>query len=189
MNSPLRAISRPLKARLTVEDFLLLGEHGAFAANTRTELIEGEIWYVNSMYTRHGRMMTELAIEFGNALRNMSNALYPMVGVSTRIDDYSLPEPDLVISNYDGEGVVPLEAAALLVEVSDSTLDIDLGRKLRIYARAGIAEYWVIDLKAAKVIQMWSPEGEGYRERREVPLGKCVEAATIAGLAVPTIVI
>ncbi len=38
-----------------------------------------------------------------------------------------------------------------LIEISDSTLSKDLNEKQRIYAQAGILEYWVVDVKAKKV--------------------------------------
>ena len=186
MNLSLPLITTPEKARLTAEDFLLLDKHGAFDAYSKAELLDGEIWYVDGQHSRHARIKTRLAREIGNVLEELGGELEPMCGPATRLDDRSLLEPDIVVTDYKGSHVVPLETVALLVEVSDTTLDIDLGRKLRIYARAGIPEYWVVDVQAGKVLQMWSPEAEGFRERREVALGERLEAVTIAGLAVPT---
>jgi Uma2 family endonuclease len=184
MNSHFRAVTHPEKVRLRVDDFLLLNEHGAFADYSKTELLEGEIYFMNAQHSRHARIKTELAVELTFALREMGSELRPIVEASTRVSDYSLPEPDIVVTSYKGPHVVPLETVALLIEVSDTTLKIDLGAKQRIYAAAGVPEYWVIDAVGGKLHQMWSPQGEGYAERREVALGARVEAVTVAGLGV-----
>ena len=186
MNNPFRAVATPEKVRLTVEDFLLLDESGAFADYSKTELLDGEIWSMNAQHSRHARTKTELAFELGLAVRAMGSDLRPIVEPSTRISDHSLPEPDIVVTDYKGPHIVPLETVALVVEVSDTTLDTDLGRKLRIYAGAGVPEYWVVDLPAGKVHQFWRPGGDAYAERRETALGQRIESATIAALAIET---
>lgn len=186
MNAPVRFATTPEKARLRVEDFLLLDESGAFADYHKSELIDGEIYVMNAQHSWHARAKTQLAVELALALRTMKSDLAPIVEVSTRVSDYSLPEPDIVITRYRDRGVVPLESVALLVEVSDTTLDIDLGRKKRIYAEAGIPEYWVVDLKGSQIIRMWEPSGKDYRQREEIALGAIVRSVTIAGLEVPS---
>lgn len=75
---------------------------------------------------------------------------------------------------------------ALLVKVADTTLDIDLGRKLRIYAEAGVPEYWVVDLNGGRVIRMWEPVRDCYGQRDDVALGQQLESATIRNLAIMT---
>jgi len=49
----------------------------------------------------------------------------------------------------------------LLIEVADSTLKRD--RKAKIYARANISEYWIIDINQQRVIVLQDPQGETYR--------------------------
>jgi Uma2 family endonuclease len=184
MNSLANTASRPGKLKLTVDEFLLLDKSGALDGYAKTELLDGEIWFMNAQLSRHARMKTDFAIELALVLRSMGTNLRPIVEVATRISDHSLPEPDIVLSDYTGDDCLPLENLALVVEVADASLRIDLGRKLRIYAAAGVPEYWVVDVRNRKLHQMWSPEGKAYRERREVALGDAVQAETIAGLRV-----
>lgn len=188
MNAPFRASTRPEKLRLRVEDFLLLDAKGAFDAFSKTELIEGEIWYMNAQHNRHARTKTQMAVALANALLALDSPLEPSIEVSTRIGAYSLPEPDIVVTSYTGPDIVPLETVALIVEVADTTLKVDMGRKLRIYAAAGIPEYWVVDLKADRINRMWLPSGNAYGGMDQVMLGQRIEAATIAGLAIATAV-
>jgi hypothetical protein len=50
----------------------------------------------------------------------------------------------------------------------------------------GVAEYWVVDVKARVIHQMWSPQREAYAERGEGKFGDRIEAVTIEGLTVNT---
>ncbi len=186
MNAPFRIMTTPEKVRLRVEDFLLLDQSGAFADYTKTELIEGEIYVMNAQYSRHAQAKTDLAFALMQALSATGSDLRVTVEVATRIGEHSLPEPDIVLTSHRGEGVVPLETVALIVEVSDTTLGIDMGRKLRIYAEAGVPEYWVVDVEGRVIHQMWGPSGEGYMERREHRFGAVIEAATLSGVMVDT---
>lgn len=186
MNAPLEPSTRPQPVKLTVEDFLLLDESGAFANYAKTELIDGEIFAMNAQHSWHARTKTLLAVEFNNALRAMNSNLEAWNEPSTRVSDHSLPEPDVAVTSYRGRGIVPLESVALLVEVSDSSLDIDMGRKLRIYAEAGVPEYWVIDLNGGLAVRMWEPVGQTYAQRDATALGQQLASMTIDGLSVAT---
>ncbi len=74
----------------------------------------------------------------------------------------------------------------LAIEISVSTLKMDLGRKLHLYARHGIPEYWVVDPEAAVIHQYWEKADNGYAKVREIALGEPITAATIPGLSVET---
>lgn len=189
MNSQFRAVTTPEKARLRVEDFLLLNDNGAFAEYSKTELIEGEIYFMNAQHSRHARIKTQLAVELTIRLRALASDFQPIVEASTRISEDSLPEPDIVVTSYKGPSVVPLDTVALLIEVSDSTLETDLGRKADLYAAAGVPEYWVVDVNENRVLMHANPrsDGSGYDGQLDVPFGQVLHAATIAGLEVATV--
>lgn len=182
---PLNTSPLPLKLRL--DDYLLLDASGAFDQYTKTELIEGEIFFMNAQHRPHALAKMELYDALRDGLRAIGSTLRPIVEASIAIPERSAPEPDIVVtSEPKGEGLIPLASVALVIEVSDTTLGNDLGRKAALYARHGIAEYWVADLEARIIHQLWRPHGEAYAERREGPFGEPVEAATIMGLAVET---
>ena len=65
----------------------------------------------------------------------------------------------------------------LLIEVADTTLRTDLGRKARIYASAGIVEYWVVDLNSQMVYVHRAPVDGAYRTRTELLRGAELSAA------------
>lgn len=180
------ALTTPHLAKLRVADFLLLAEAGAFNDYARTELIEGEIWVVNAVHRRHARIHAELTIEIGAALKAAGSKLVVYTAPSTELSDDSLPEPDLAIGEVSEAKIFPGPAIRVAVEISDTTLDTDLGRKAGLYARYGVPEYWVVDVNASVIHQMWAPEKSGYSEHRTVPFGNDLSAATIADLIVET---
>lgn len=86
-----------------------------------------------------------------------------------RIPEYDEPEPDIAIvrgSDNDYKYRTPVPAdVALLVEVSESTLDRDRGEKLSAYASGGIPVYWIVNLVDGQVEVYTGPGPAGYQSR------------------------
>jgi Uma2 family endonuclease len=84
--------------------------------------------------------------------------------------DRNLPEPDLAVVKEAPEAYARRRPdggdAVLVVEVSDSSLAQDLGFKAALYARAGVPEYWVLDLKNQILYVHVDPKAGLYGERR-----------------------
>lgn len=88
----------------------------------------------------------------------------------------SEPEPDVRVVRGDRRDYLERHPGpadvALVVEVSDATLERDRTLKLRTYARAGIPVYWILDLRNRRLEVYTEPSGvhgnAGYRRRREV---------------------
>ncbi len=179
----------PRKVKLTIADFLRLNDAGAFDQYSKTELIDGEIVAVNSQFTGHARFKTRMSHRLQDVLDAKMPDFLAMVEVSVAIHPRGLPEPDIVVTNFQETGrvPVPVETIVLIVEVSDTTLRFDLGKKAKLYAAAGVPEYWVADLQGGIMHKLWAPVGKHYTERRELPFGQRVEAMTIAGLGVETV--
>ena len=184
MNAPQTYLNAPRPYRFNVEEFMLLSESGAFDDCGKTELIDGEIFYMNSQLTRHARTKSNLFVEIALALRAMNSDLTAVVEVAVHLSDESMPEPDIVITSYKGDRAVPLETVALVIEVSDTTLDTDLGRKLELYAKAGVPEYWVVDVNENRVLMHMAPVDGDYPGQIDVPFGELLISGTIEGLQV-----
>lgn len=178
----------PVRHRLTVEDFLTLDEAGAFEGLGHVELIDGEIFVMAPLYLAHSRILAELTVDIGIAIRGLATGLQLLTPVSARLDPHSLPEADIAIADVTGfEGnLITAPMVRLLVEVSPSSLRHDLGRKFRMYARAGVPEYWVADVNGLRIMRFHAPAGEAYTEQVEFAFGASVLSATIAGLVVDT---
>ena len=171
-------IVRPLPLR--VEDFLLLNDSGAFEGYGKTELIDGGIVYMNAQHRPHARVKMLLAKALDRSLAEASLPHVAMTEVTVALPPHDAPEPDVVVTDEpDGEGPVPLASVALVVEVAHSTLDQDLRVKPRIYASAGVPEYWVADVDGRVIHQFWSPQGEAYAERREYAFGERIALVSL----------
>jgi Uma2 family endonuclease len=150
--------------RLTVQDYHRMSDLGILDPDERTELIAGQIVLMTSKGTPHVLTLRLLAVELETLLSHQP------VFVSTqdpiRLDDYSEPEPDLTIVqgtilDYANHHPRPNEIS-LVVEVADSTLKQDCEIKDKLYAQAGIADYWVVDLKNRQLHIFRNPTFTGY---------------------------
>jgi Uma2 family endonuclease len=179
---PISTSTQPLK--LNAHAYWLLADAGAFTEFAKAELIEGEILVVNAVHSRHARVHSALNGELFVALRGMPLVL--LSTPSTELSDDSIPEPDIAIATKaDGKAVQGADVV-LAVEVSDTTLATDMGRKMRLYARHGVPEYWVADVEAQVIHQFWSPGAEGYGDRKTLAFGETMIAMSIPGLVVAT---
>lgn len=182
---PLNNMHLPVKLRL--EDYLRLDDAGAFADYRKTELIDGEIFFMNAQHRPHARIKSRLHVLLAAALLDQGKGWEAIVEGSIAIPPNSSPEPDIVVtSEPDGQGLIPLESVKLIIEVSDATLDFDMTRKMAMYARNAVPEYWVVDVEKRAIHQMWTPQGEDYAERRKVAFGSEIAATGIPGLAIET---
>jgi Uma2 family endonuclease len=104
------------------------------------------------------------------------------------LTDDTEPQPDVKILRRRSVPYKEREAYAedtlLLVEVAESSLAYDRSTKLRLYAEAGIPEYWIVDCMAESIEVHKTPESGRYRDVTRV-----TGAATIALQAFPDVVL
>ena len=180
-----QSLTVPHPVKLTVDDFVLLEQSGAFDRYAKSELIDGTIYVVNSQFSEHMAVKNNLYHRLADACDRLDLQAWSEGSVDMSPD--SLPEPDLLVTSVrPTKGYVRLSTVVLLGEVADSSLSSDMGINAALYAAKGVPEYWVADVQGRAVHQLWNPGPEGYRQRRTVPFGDRLEAATIAGLAVGT---
>jgi Uma2 family endonuclease len=176
----------PVRHLLTVDEFLILDEAGAFEELGRVELIDGEIFVLSPLFRPHARAQIEIMTAFANALRAGDFPAEALAPVSAKLDKHNLPEADLLVVSGGDSPLVQREEVMIAVEVSASSLRHDLGRKASLYARMGVPEYWVLDVKGQVVIRLVEPVDGAYMQRDEFPFGATVPSATIPGLVVDT---
>jgi Uma2 family endonuclease len=142
-----------------------MGEAGVFAPDARLELIEGEIFEMAPIHPPHsgaGITLTRILVERAGD-RAAVSVQNPVIA-----SELSVPQPDFVLlkprrDNYSTTH--PRRGDILLViEVADTTLAADLGIKVPLYARGGIAEAWVVDVNARAVHVFRGPGANGYHE-------------------------
>jgi Uma2 family endonuclease len=172
---PLSAGPRPL--RWTCAEFHRFGDMGVFEGR-RAMLIDGVILEQGPMNPPHAITLelTEAAIrtafEAGWRIRNQSPLI---LGLETD------PEPDLAVIAGTPRGSSGHPTTAdLVIEVADSSLDFDTKDKRVLYARAGIADYWVVDINGRRLLVYRTPQAGDYASQQTVG-----PADSVAPLAVP----
>lgn len=171
---------------ITVEEFLALDEAGFFKDVGRVELIDGRIYEMAAVHRPHSETMATLTTDINVAIRASKLGLKVLSPVSARLDPNSLPEADIMVALSGDESIVPGAEVRLMVEVADTSLGHDLGVKARLYARTGVTEYWVADVRGRRIIRFHEPDGASYVQRAEFAFGEPITSATIAGLVVDT---
>jgi Uma2 family endonuclease len=149
-------------AKWSVEEYHHLIEAGILS-NRRVELIAGEIWSMSPEGPLHHSLNWEIADYLRDLLPGV--ALISEAHPITLAD--SEPEPDIAVvrsprSQYRDRHPMA-EDIYWLIEISDTTLDYDLGKKKKAYARARISKYWGVDIKNRLIRVFQQPQGEDYR--------------------------
>jgi Uma2 family endonuclease len=130
------------------------------------ELIDGEL--INKMGKHETHAVTVLLIQewlisiFGFRRVRKEDP----IDVATQDNEHNEPEPDLVvlkepIQNLQMRRPGP-EDVLLAIEVADSTLRMDRSKKADLYARAGIPDYWILDMQNRRMIVHREPAAGKY---------------------------
>jgi Uma2 family endonuclease len=134
------------RKRLTYQDLLGLPED-----RLRHELIDGKHLMSPAPILKHQRIVFNLSLILGIYLRDHPLGRVYGAPVDVLLSEFDVVEPDLVYISTERErrldaGRYLSGAPELVVEVlSPSTAKIDTGRKLRLYDRYGVDEYWIVD--------------------------------------------
>ncbi len=163
MTSTLRGASLRL---FTAEEYDRLIEAGILGEDERVELLQGEIIAMAPIGNRHVACVNRLNFLF-SPLMAFRRVIFSIQN-PIHLDEYSEPQPDLVIARFRPdvyEKRLPTPAdIMLLVEVADSTEEFDRGVKMPMYARAGVAEAWLVNLQRDQVEAYRTPSPAGYRD-------------------------
>ncbi len=143
--------------RWTREAYERLIERGALAPDERVELIEGEILDMTPQSAAHA---TVIRLASAALSRVLGDQYMVQVQLPLALGSLSEPEPDISVvpgSPRDYRKAHP-SLALLIVEVADTSLDYDREWKAGVYARAGVPEYWIINLIDRHVELYRNPE-------------------------------
>ena len=151
--------------RLTIEEYHRLGEAGILHPNDRIELIDGLLVQMAPIGPEHQFIVEEL-IEIFTKQKRGRFKVGP--GRPIPVADFNEPQPDMVLFKTDAgtrtRHTSPQEVY-LVIEVSDTTVRYDSGKKLLAYENARIPEYWIVDVPAGAVRVFRLTEGK-YEETR-----------------------
>jgi Uma2 family endonuclease len=171
----------PRRHSITVREYFRMGEAHVFAHDARLELMEGEIVEMAPIGSAHAAVVDTLA----TLLREAAPGALVRVQNPLVLGERSVPQPDVVLLRPRADQYYnshPVAADALLVvEVSDSTLAYDLEVKRPIYARAGVAELWIVDIDRRELHVFCEP-GLGYPIHRVLTVSDNAAVAALGGV-------
>ena len=152
-----------------------MAEVGILAPGDRMELINGEIIKMSPIKSNHASHVKKIS--------TLLNQIYQgekIISVQdpVHLNDYSEPEPDLMVLNlkkdfYNDHHPKPMDVL-LLIEVADSSLGYDQTIKLPMYGEAKIPHYWIINLEE-QCVEAYAQPGNGtYKLHRRHFLGDTI---------------
>jgi hypothetical protein len=155
-------------AHFSLDHYEHLVEAGAFTGKfqKRVELLRGEIRMMSPIGVSHSHVVT-LLTDWSYHVVPRTNMVI-RVQNPVRIPAYdSEPEPDLVWviqREYSDHHPGP-EDVLLVIEVADTSLETDRTEKLSIYAEAGIADYWIVNLLNQQIEVYRQPREQTYQDK------------------------
>lgn len=181
MNAPV--LARPQAHHVTASEFRRMWEAGVFDQGLDLELIDGVIYDMAGDGWR--------TIDWNAAVNRwlVRSLEPPFVVVPDKTleltDDLGLPKPDFWIHDRASSKGVTGADALLVIEIADTTLAHDRDVKAPIYGKAGVREYWLIDVeRRAILVFRQQPGGGGFAEPKVITADTTIEALLIPGLRV-----
>ena len=162
-----------------------MGEAGIFHEDERVELIAGEIVEMGPIGTDHSWVVARLSEIFA---RGSGELIVWPHGNPIILSEEDEPQPDLTLVKprtelyrkaQPGPGDV-----VLVIEVADTSLAYDRGKKLVRYAMAGVPEVWIVDLNGDQLLVFRSPRAALYESALVIRRGERVSPIALPQLAV-----
>lgn len=169
--------------RLTVKQYHKMIADGVFADDDRIELIEG---YLVEKAVHDPIHDGTISLVFEEVMRIVPSGWVPRIQSSITLST-SESEPDFVLARGTNRSFLRRHPGSadigLVVEVSNTSLEFDRADKLRIYARAGLPAYWIINVVDGQVEVFEQPSGADYASSKVYRRGDSVPL-TLDGVVV-----
>jgi Uma2 family endonuclease len=165
----------------TVAEIEAMVEAGIILEDERFELIEGEVVPMSPKGAKHEHIKISLNKWW---VKRLPDGIEIAPETTLRLDLNGFLEPDFVFfrSNTKIADISP-KTVLLAVEVADTSMRYDTGRKAQIYATHGVDMLWVIDAGTLRTHRFAKPSAEGYLERRVVEPNEVLDLPFAPGLS------
>jgi Uma2 family endonuclease len=135
------------KKLFTVDEYYRMAEAGILGPDARLELLEGEIFEMAPVGVRHVSCVNRANALF---VKRFGDRAVVSIQNPVQLSEYTEPQPDIVVlsprEDFYAAKKISWEDALLVIEVSDTTIRRDR-YKLSLYAKAGVSELWIEDLR------------------------------------------
>ncbi len=177
------ADTAPRPFQWTRERYLQAFEAGVFGPEARVELLDGEVVEMSPQQSPHATALSLTQYALDDAF---GQNFYVRVQLPLNLGNDSQPEPDLAVVQGQPRTYAKAhpQTAELVVEISDSTLRFDQTKKLAVYAQAGIAEYWIVNLIENTVEVYRDPRGTAYGSKATYAPGDAITPLAAPGASV-----
>lgn len=161
-------MSLPSRHKFSADDVLQMVEHGILREGAHVELFEGDLIEMPPQGPEHSALVEALNDTLRVAYPVADFRVRPALPLIMSSDPTSLPEPDFAVVPRSQEinsvkRHPRSDEAILVIEIAKSSLALD-HRKAVKYARSGVPEYWVIDVKNRQVHRYSCPTDNDYTE-------------------------
>lgn len=174
------------RRRFDVDEYHRMGQAGILSTEDRVELLDGEIVAMPPIGARHNAAVNRANQALGRAVGD--HAIVQVQG-SIRLGRFNEPEPDIALlrprDDFYASGLPGPADVLLVIEIADASLAYDREVKSRLYAAAGISEYWLVNLDARIVTRSLRPEGDTYRDVRQIAVGHTIAPDLLPACEVP----
>ena len=170
--------------RLTRLEYDALVERGVLAEDDRIELLDGRLVFREPQGSRHAAACLRIRIALDRAF---GRGFHVRPQFPIALDDASEPEPDIAVVRGRIEDYLDTHPTSpvLIVEVADSSLAQDRHHKARLYARASVADYWIVNLRAG-VLEVYRDPGRTAAGRWRYATARVLKpGALVSPLAAP----
>lgn len=173
------------RRRFTLDEYERMIKARILYSGERVELLEGDIVCMAALGSRHVACTRRFDRWFTMQLPRSADV---RCQGPIRLPPGSEPEPDIAVvrwrdDDYETRHPDP-EDVLLLIEIADSSLARDRGRKISLYAAAGISEVWLADLTKNQLVVHRRPVGARYADVQTIG-----RDGTIAPLAFPELLL
>ncbi len=170
------------RQRLLHRDELQRMVAAGFFQHERVELLRGVLVQMSPQNEPHAAAIQMLNRILVPALLGRADV---RVQLPFAASDDSMPEPDLALVEPRYFGDHHPGQAFLIIEVADSSLELDRGDKARLYAESGVPEYWVVSIPD-RIVEVFSEPSRGaYLRTTPYRLGETVRPLAFPDVAVP----
>ena len=183
----MKQAERPGLHRWTRDEYARLIAHGFLDEDDPVELLDGLLLVKEPQHSRHRTsvLLVARAVE-----RAFGEGWFVQTQSPISLDDRSEPEPDVCVVRGSPRDYVDAHPTrpALIVEVAQSGLPLARGRKATAYARARVADYWIVNLidRVLEVHRQPVRPGPAQRHWGYAAIETLGADGTIAPLAAPS---